>query len=63
MQTPSSMCEQPKILLFSQESGCSTKKLAGNVQKSDAYSARTAHPFRRNGAPFRFKLSKAQLVD
>ena len=30
---------------------------------SHAYSARTAHPFRRNGAPFRFKLSKAQLVD
>ena len=29
----------------------------------DAYSARTAHPFRRNGAPFRFKLSKAQQVD
>ena len=29
----------------------------------DAYSARTAHPFRGNGAPFRFKLSKAQLVD
>lgn len=29
----------------------------------DAYSARTAHPFRRNGAPFRLKLSKAQLVD
>ena len=28
-----------------------------------AYSARTAHPFRRNGSPFRFKLSKAQLVD
>ena len=28
-----------------------------------AYSARTAHPFQRNGAPFRFKLSKAQLVD
>ena len=28
-----------------------------------AYSARTAHPFRGNGAPFRFKLSKAQLVD
>ena len=25
-----------------------------------AYSARTAHPFQRNGAPFRFKLSKAQ---
>ena len=31
--------------------------------KWNAYSARTAHPFRRNGAPFRFKLSKAQLVD
>ena len=29
----------------------------------DAYSARTAHPFQRNGAPFRFKLSKAQQVD
>ena len=27
-----------------------------------AYSARTAHPFQRNGAPFRFKLSKAQQV-
>ena len=25
-----------------------------------AYSARTAHPFQKNGAPFRFKLSKAQ---
>ena len=32
-------------------------------QTLTAYSARTAHPFRRNGAPFRFKLSKAQLVD
>ena len=28
-----------------------------------AYSARTAHPFRRNGAPFRFNLSKAQQVN
>ena len=36
--------------------------LSDEVAKS-AYSARTAHPFRRNGAPFRFKLSKAQLVD
>ena len=26
------------------------------------YSAKSAHPFRRNGAPFRFKLSKAQQV-
>jgi len=33
------------------------------VIPSDAYSARTAHPFQRNGAPFRFKLSKAQQVD
>ena len=31
--------------------------------RAGAYSARTAHPFRRNGAPFRFKLSKAQQVD
>lgn len=30
---------------------------------NNAYSARTAHPFQRNGAPFRFKLSKAQQVD
>lgn len=30
---------------------------------NSAYSARTAHPFQRNGAPFRFKLSKAQQVD
>lgn len=28
-----------------------------------AYSAKTAHPFQRNGAPFHLKLSKAQLVD
>ena len=31
--------------------------------RNGAYSARTAHPFQRNGAPFRFKLSKAQQVD
>ena len=37
----------------------------GHTQKNteSAYSARTAHPFQRNGAPFRFKLSKAQQVD
>ena len=42
-----------------------TAKLDANVLKAAmrAYSARTAHPFRRNGAPFRFKLSKAQQVD
>lgn len=28
-----------------------------------AYSAKPAHPFRRNGAPFRLKLSNAQLVN
>ena len=38
-------------------------KVLFNDELEDAYSARTAHPFRRNGAPFRFKLSKAQLVD
>ena len=32
-------------------------------QEDFAYSARTAYPFQRNGAPFRFKLSKAQQVD
>ena len=42
------------------------ERVAGVVSSNGsrcAYSARTAHPFRRNGAPFRFKLSKAQLVD
>ena len=33
------------------------------ISSAIAYSARTAHPFQRNGAPFRFKLSKAQQVD
>ena len=36
-----------------------------DIQSADdihAYSARTAHPFQRNGALFRFKLSKAQQV-
>lgn len=31
--------------------------------KNGAYSAESAHPFRRNGAPFRFKLSSAQIVN
>ena len=39
------------------------KYLEPRIRDYSAYSARTAHPFRRNGAPFRFKLSKAQLVD
>ena len=36
---------------------------ADNLPITFAYSARTAHPFQRNGAPFRFKLRKAQQVD
>ena len=46
-------------LLFSL-AACSNN---GANEESSAYSARTAHPFQRNGAPFRFKLSKAQQVD
>ena len=44
----------------------SLNELMSEIDESfieDAYSVRTAHPFRRNGAPFRFKLSKAQQVD
>ena len=37
--------------------------IKGALGSHGAYSARTAHPFQRNGAPFRFKLSKAQQVD
>ena len=32
-------------------------------RKYYAYSGKTAHPFRKNGAPFRLKLSNAQLVN
>ena len=39
------------------------EKVMNTVINQYAYSARTAHPFQRNGAPFRFKLSKAQQVD
>ena len=39
------------------------EKLINMMTPLIAYSARTAHPFQRNGAPFRFKLSKAQQVD
>ena len=39
------------------------KSLKPKKERNGAYSARTAHPFQRNGAPFRFKLSKAQQVD
>ena len=41
----------------------SSKKSISKEDQWSAYSARTAHPFQRNGAPFRFKLSKAQQVD
>ena len=37
--------------------------IRGLLEVVHAYSARTAHPFWRNGAPFHFKLSKAQQVD
>lgn len=37
------------------------QKLLGHTTL--AYSAESAHPFRRNGAPFRFKLSSAQIVN
>ena len=33
------------------------------AEKWNAYSAESAHPFRRNGAPFRFKLSSDQIVN
>ena len=49
-----SMMEMSKI------AGCSPAEYSAYEH---AYSARTAHPFQRNGAPFRFKLSKAQQVD
>ena len=34
-----------------------------NYSIVNAYSAKSAHPFRKNGAPFRLKLSNAQLVN
>ena len=37
--------------------------LCGAEEGDDAYSAESAHPFRRNGAPFRFKLSSDQIVN
>ena len=44
------------------EAGCN--KVVFIIRKDiDAYSAESAHPFRRNGAPFRFKLSSAQIVN
>ena len=40
------------------------QKLAQKLNsENSAYSAESAHPFRRNGAPFRFKLSSAQIVN
>ena len=42
--------------------GCDSIKLFEST-KISAYSAKSAHPFRRNGAPFRLKLSNAQLVN
>ena len=52
-----------KLKMFVQEHSDEDFILWNGNRALIAYSARTAHPFRRNGAPFRFKLSKAQLVD
>ena len=51
---------EPKVPYTKPDLDWMIKKSRSSV---DAYSVRTAHPFRRNGAPFRFKLSKAQQVD
>ena len=61
--------EVSMIKRFDKVDGSYVEKIYGQdrygYSKSDtiAYSARTAHPFQRNGAPFRFKLSKTQQVD
>ena len=54
-----------KIIFYNFKGGNKMKKrqALSAVLATAAYSARTAHPFQRNGAPFRFKLSKAQQVD
>ena len=51
----------PECIIYTINHSISRTNIPMNMQ--GAYSARTAHPFRRNGAPFRFKLSKAQQVD
>ena len=40
-----------------------TVALYREIGKTFAYSAKSAHPFRKNGAPFRLKLSTTQLVN
>ena len=40
-----------------------TESRSRDVIQKVAYSAKSAHPFRKNGAPFRLKLSSAQLVN
>ena len=63
------LCDDDKVFLNKLEIRirglCQKHKIAVKMEcyVSAAYSARTAHPFQRNGAPFRFKLSKAQQVD
>ena len=53
------------LLKFFQEfkSSKAAEELKTMISNTAAYSARTAHPFQRNGAPFRFKLSKTQQVN
>ena len=53
-------CECKKVLKITNDI---IRSIIQNAALIVAYSARTAHPFQRNGAPFRFKLSKAQQVD
>ena len=42
---------------------CYRKHIRDYMNFYNAYSAKSAHPFRKNGAPFRLKLSSAQLVN
>ena len=53
------MTDTKKDLLCSTLKIVELKELASN----NAYSAKSAHPFQRNGALFRLKLSGAQLID
>ena len=51
-----------KVYLLQNTLNSTSSEIISTYVYKIAYSARTAHPFQRNGAPFRFKLSKAQHV-
>ncbi len=53
----------PELNLIQDVSLNGVKVLLAEDNELNAYSAESAHPFRRNGAPFRFKLSSAQIVN